>query len=374
MRGTSDKQPSMLALVSMESLVPEDHPLRAVKVLADRVLRELDPVFEKMYGSVGRPSVPPERLLKAMVLMALYGVRSERMFCEQLAYNMLFKWFLDMSMLDAPFDASTFSHNRERLIEHDVARKFFDAVVEQARSAALLSSEHFSVDGTLIEAWGSQKSFRPKQGDTQDNNGFVDFKGQARTNETHESKTDPDARLYRKGPGKEAKLAHMGHVLMENRHGLVVDAEVTAATGTAERDAAITMLQRERKRREKRARKAQSEQRRKNRKGRRWTVAAYKAYDTKDFVRRCRGLRVTPHVASAANAHRGSSIDRRTTMHPGYRVSLTARLLIEKSFGWLKTAGGTRKSRFKGRPRTESAVLVSFASLNLLRITKLTAV
>lgn len=373
MRGRSPSQPSMLALVSMESLVPGDHPLRAVKRLADEALRTLDPVFDKMYASLGRPSVPPERLLKAMVLMALYSVRSERLFCEQLSYNMLFKWFLDMSMLDAPFDATAFSHNRDRLIEHEVARKFFDAVVERARAENLLSGEHFSVDGTLIEAWGSQKSFRPKEGDTQDNNGFVNFKGETRTNDTHESKTDPDARLYRKGYGKEAKLAHMGHVLMENRNGLVVDAEVTEANGTAERDAAITMLQRERRRREKRSRKAQSEQRKKNRKGRRWTLAADKAYDTKDFVRRCRELRVTPHVAMAKNAHRRSAIDGRTSKQSGYGISTTKRLLIEKSFGWLKTAGGMRKSRFRGRPRTASAVLVSLASLNLLRIANLTA-
>lgn len=363
----------MLALVSMESLIPATHPLRRVKFLADEVLRELDPIFDGMYASVGRPSVAPERLLKALVLMALYGVRSERMFCEQLAYNMLFKWFLDMSMLDTPFDASAFSHNRQRLLEHAVARQFFDAVVERARRADLLSSEHFSVDGTLIEAWGSPKSFRPKEGDTQDNNSFVDFKGQQRRNETHESKTDPETRLYRKGFGREAKLSHMGHALIENRNGLVVDAEVTEASGTAERDAALTMLQRERKRRDKKARKGRNDQRKKNRKGRRLTVAADKAYDTKDFVRRCRQLRITPHVAKSEHARRRSAIDGRTTVHAGYAMSTTARLLVEKPFGWLKTYGGLRRSRFRGRSRTESAVLISFTALNLLRIANLTA-
>lgn len=351
----------MLALVSMESLVPSSHPLRAVKRLADEVLRDLDPVFAGMYASGGRPSVAPERLLKASVLMALYSVRSERLFCEQLAYNMLFKWFLDMDMLEEPFDASTFSHNRERLVEHEVARRFFAATVERARRADLLSADHFSVDGTLIEAWGSTKSFRPKEGDTQDNKGFVDFRGQKRTNETHASKTDPEARLARKGNGREAKLSHMGHALIENRNGLVVDAELTAATGTAERDAALTLLQRERRRRaRKQARKGKAESRQKNREGRRFTVAADKAYDTRDFVRQRRALGVTPHVAKNEHARRSSAIDGRTTRHPGYAMSTKARMLIEKTFGWLKTYGSLRRSRFKGRQRTEQSFLLGF--------------
>lgn len=361
----------MLALTSMESLIPDDHPLRAVKRLADDALRELDVVFEQMYSGVGRPSVAPERLLKGMVLMALYGVRSERQLCEQLRYNMLFKWFLDMTMVEDAFDPSSFSHNRDRLLEHDVARRFFDQVVDRARRDGLLSSDHFSVDGTLIEAWGSPKSFRPREGDTQDNGGFVNFRGEKRLNDTHESKTDPEARLYRKGHGKEARLAHMGHVLIENRHGLVVDAEVTEANGTAERDAALAMLQRERRRREKRARKRQSDARKQGRKGRRLTVAADKGYDTKDFVRRCRDLRVTPHVARNIHARRRSAIDGRTLTHPGYRMSGTARLLVEKAFGWLKSYGGLRRTRFRGRKRTENATLVSFAALNLLRIANL---
>ena len=361
----------MVALVSMESLVPPSHPLRAVKRLVDEVLRELDPVFGGMYASGGRPSVAPERLLKASVLMALYSVRSERLFCEQLGYNMLFKWFLDMNMLDEPFDATTFCHNRERLLEHDVARRFFAATVEHARREELLSTDHFSVDGTLIEAWGSTKSFRPKEGDTQDNKGFVDFRGQTRTNDTHESKTDPDARLFRKGNGREAKLSHMGHVLIENRSGLVVDAELTAATGTAERDAALVLVERERSRRKKQAKKAKKESKKKNRKGRRFTLAADKAYDTRDFVRRCRELRVTPHVAKNEHARRSSAIDARTTRHPGYAMSTKARMLSEKTFGWLKTYGGLRRTRFKGRRKTEQSFLLGFTSLNLLRIAKM---
>ncbi len=362
----------MLALVSMESLVPSSHPLRAVKRLVDEVLAELDPVFAGMYAAGGRPSVAPERLLKASVLMALYSVRSERLFCEQLGYNMLFKWFLDMNMLDEPFDASTFCHNRERLLNHDVARRFFAATVERARREELLSADHFSVDGRLIEAWGSTKSFRPKEGDTQDNAGFVDFRGEPRTNDTHESKTDPDS-AGREGRGREAKLSHMGHVLIENRHGLVVDAEVSAATGTAERDTALTFLQRERNRRKKLAKKAVKASKRKNWKGRRFTIAADKAYDTREFVRRCRELRVTPHVAKNEHARRSSAIDARTTRHSGYRMSTKARMLSEKTFGWLKTYGGLRRTRFKGRKKTEQAFLLGFTALNLLRIAKLVA-
>lgn len=362
----------MLALVSMESLIPPSHPLRAVKRLADEVLRELDPVFATMYAVGGRPSVPPERLLKASILMALYSVRSERLFCEQLAYNMLFKWFLDMEMLDDPFDATTFCHNRARLLEEDVARRFFAATVERARREELLSGDHFSVDGTLIEAWGSTKSFRAKEGDTQDNKGFVDFRGQKRTNDTHESKTDPDARMYRKARGREAKLSHMGHVLIENRNGLVVDAELTTASGTAEREAALTMLKRERKRRDN-ARKAQRGSRKKNRKGRRLTVAADKAYDTKAFVRECRAIRVTPHVARNEYPGRSSSIDARTTRHAGYRMSTTARMLSEKTFGWLKTYGSLRRTRFRGQQKTQQSFLLGFTALNLLRMAKLMA-
>lgn len=365
----------MLALVSLESLVPAEHPLRQIKPMADAALRELNPVFDAMYAEGGRSSVPPERLLKGSLLMAFFSVRSERQLCEQLSYNMLFRWFLDMDMVEKPFDHSVFSHNRERLIEHEVARRFFETVVEFARSGGWLSSDHFSVDGTLIEAWGSTKSFRPKGEEGSDNNGFADFKGQKRSNETHESTTDPEARLFRKGRGREAKLSHMAHALMENRNGLLVDLEVSEANGFAEREAAITMVDRERKRRAKRKRKASKKQkqaqRRRAKKGRRMTVAADKGYDTRDFVRDCRDRQVTPHVAQNQHAHRRSAVDARTTRHPGYRVSAVARRLIEKIFGWMKTIGGFRRSRFRGRRRTADAALLVGTAFNLVRLAKL---
>jgi transposase len=375
MRGTNDPQTSMVALISMESLVPTDHPLRRIRPLADEALRRLAPVFDEMYAAAGRPSVPPERLLKGLLLMALFGIRSERMLCEQLAYNMLFRWFLDMNMTEAPFDASVYSKNRRRFLEHDIGGRFLAVVVEQAREGGFLSSDHFTVDGTMIEAWGSTKSFRPKDEETTDNNGFGDFRGTTRSNETHESKTDPEARLWRKGAGREAKLAHMGHVLMENRHGLVVDAEMTEASGFAEREAALAMLDRERERRERVARKARRKdrkrQRRKNRRGRRLTLAADKAYDTRDFVDACRERNVTPHVAQNTNRNGGSSIDDRTTRTGGYGMSQKARMLVEKIFGWSKAAGGARRSRFRGRERTRLATFVVFATYDLLRLSKL---
>lgn len=366
----------MLALVSLEDRVPSDHPLRRMKPLVQQVLTELDPVFDAMYAAGGRPSVPPERLLKALLLMALYSIRSDRQFAEQLEYNLLYRWFLDLDLTEHAFDASTFSKNRQRLLDYDVPRRFFDGVVALADGLGLLSTEHYSVDGTLIEAWGSTKSFRPKDEDpaTVDANGFADFKGTKRTNDTHASVTDPDARMYKKGRGKEAKLSHMAHVLIENRHGLVVDYEVTEALGTAERTAALTMVDRERERQaKKRKRKASKASKRKNRKGRRMTLAADKGYDTRDFVRGCRERHVTPHVAQNQHARRSSAIDRRTTRHPGYRLSATRRRLSEQPFGWTKAWGGFRRSRFRGRPRTEAAGLVTTAAYNLVRIAKLTA-
>lgn len=370
MRGKSPQQPSLLALVSVESRVPRNHPLRSIKPLVDEVLRGLSPTFDEMYSGVGRPSVPPERLLKASLLMALHGIRSERQFCEQLAYNMLFIWFLDMDLSESAFDASTFSKNRDRLLEHDVARMFFDGVVALADDRRLLSEEHFSADGTLVEAWASLKSYRPKTSDGSDSNAWADFRGEKRSSETHESVTDPEAKLYRKGRGKEAKLSYMAHALMENRNGLVVDMELTEATGTAERDAAIEMVERRRKKR-RRKRKRQKAARKKSRKPRRMTLAADKAYDTKDFVRRCRELRVTPHVAQFQHARRRSAIDGRTTRHPGYRISQRARWRVEKIFGWMKEVAGFRRSRFRGRRRTEAAALLVASTFNLLRISNL---
>ncbi|MCP4102813.1 MAG: IS5 family transposase [Lentisphaerae bacterium] len=353
MRGKSRSQPSMLALVSLESLVPARHPLRKFKPLVDGILRDLSPEFDAMYSADGRPSIPPERLLKAVVLMALYSVRSERQFCEQLGYNMLFRWFLDMDMTDKAFAPTVFTKNRERLMTHEVADRFLGMTVALARERHLLSEEHFSVDGTLIEAWASMKSFRPKDDDDSDNNGFSDFKGSKRSNQTHESKTDPEAKLYRKGKGKEAKLCFMGHALMENRNGLIVDFEVTEANGYAERRAANKMLKRLRKRR---AHK------------RRLTVAADAGYDTRDFVADCRALQVTPHVAQKK---RYSAIDGRTTRHTGYAISIGRRRFIESIFGWAKQIGGLRRSRFRGRRRTDFAGRMAAATFNLLRITRL---
>ena len=344
----------MLALVSVESLVPPGHPLRELKPLVDGVLRRLSDDFDAMYAEGGRPSIPPERLLKAEVLIALYSIRSETLFCEQLGYNLLYRWFLDMDLQDTPFDRSTFSKNRQRLLKADIARRFFDEAVGLAREGGFLSSEHFSVDGSMIEAWASIKSFRSKDDDG-DNNSFPDFRGQKRSNETHESKTDPEARLKRKGNGQGAKLCYEAHILIENRNGLVTDYELTQASGTAERDAAGEMVSRLPKRR------------------RRATIAADKAYDTKDFVRKCRKHRATPHVAQNQHARRRSAIDGRTTRHRGYGVSTSKRLLVEKVFGWMKTTAGFRRTRFRGRQKTAAAGAMVVATYNLLRIKNLQA-
>jgi transposase len=362
MRGADTKQSSMVCLISPESVVPAKHPLRRIKALADVVLAELSPTFDAMYSAIGRPSIPPERLLKATLLMAFYTVRSERLLCEQLSYNLLFRWFLDMNMTEPALDHSTLSRNRERLLKHDVAGEFFRAVVEVARHEKLLSDEHFSVDGTLIEAWASLKSFRrkdeepPKDGDGPNDPGnrWVDFHGEKRSNETHASKTDPDAKLMRKGFGKEAKLSYSAHALMENRHGLLVDLRVAEANGRAERETALEML----------GDVATSG---------RITVGADKGYDTRDFVADARGQRVIPHVAQNQHARRRSAIDARTTRHPGYAVSQRIRMRIEEIFGWMKTVGGFRRTRLRGRDRTQLAAHFVGAAYNLLRIAKLLA-
>ncbi len=362
MRGTPKQQSTMFSLRTPAERIPKDHPLRRVKDMADAALSALSPTFDRMYSRMGRPSIPPEQLLKASLLMAFYSVRSERLFCEQLDYNLLFRWFLGMGIEEASFDHSTFSVNRTRLLEHDVARQFFAAVVGQARRAGLTSSEHFSVDGTLIEAWASLKSFQPKDEDKDDRpppddkgNPTVDFHGQKRSNATHESKTDPEAKLVRKGEGKEAKLSYSLNGLMENRHGLLVDLRLLEATGTAERDAAIGMLH-----------EAVPGTRR-------VTVGADKGYDTKDFVADCRHLIVTPHVAQNASPRRRSAIDARTTGTEGYRLSQRARKRIEEIWGWMKTVGSFRKTRFKGRERTQMAAYFVGAAYNLLRMARLVA-
>jgi transposase len=360
MRGTDTKQESMLCLVAPESVVPPKHPLRRVKVLADAALRELSPVFDEMYSGTGRPSIPPERLLKATLLMAFFTIRSERMFCEQLDYNLLYRWFLDMDMVGGSFDHSTFSRNRERLMEHEVAKKFFAAVVEQARKAGLMSDEHFTVDGTLIEAWASLKSFKPKdrrkggqEPPDDPGNPSVNFRGEKRSNETHESSTDPEARLARKSAGTTAKLSYSAHSLMENRNGLLVDFRVAEANGRAEREVALEMLDT--------ALPGEKP----------ITLGADKGYDTRDFVAACRERNVTPHVARNEYRRRRSAIDRRTTRHWGYEVSQRLRKRVEEIFGWMKTVGNFRRTRFKGRERTQLAGYLVGAAYNLIRVAKL---
>jgi transposase len=350
----------MLTTLSPEKVVPAKHPLRKVKALADAALRELSPQFDQMYSAIGRPSTPPEQLLKASLLMAFFSVRSETLFCEQLNYNLLYRWFLDMGMEEAGFVQETFSKNRERLLKHDIASQFFNKIVEQARAAGLMSDEHFTVDGTLIEAWASLKSFRrkdedPKQKPPPDDKGnpTVDFHGEKRGNETHESTTDPEARLARKGNGKEAKLCYSQHALMENRNGMLVGLSLAPATGTAEREQALAMLDKY----------LPGEKR--------ITLAADKNYDTTQFVAACRERNVTPHVAQNIHARRSSAIDERTTRHAGYRVSQVIRKRVEEIFGWTKTVGGFRKTRFKGLRRTELASYLLGAAYNLVRMAKL---
>jgi transposase len=348
----------MLSLQSPEKRVPPKHPLRRIKTLADALLKELSPTFERMYSVMGRPSIPPERLLKGNLLMALYTVRSERLFCEQLDYNLLFRWFLDMDMEEPSFDPTSFTKNRERLIKHDVAGEFFAAVVAQAKAEALMSSEHFTVDGTLIEAWASLKSFKRKEGSKDEppddpGNPTVNFHGEKRSNETHESTTDPEAKLYKKSQGTTSKLSFTAHALMENRNGLLVDLRIDEANGTAERTTATEMIM-------------DVPARSKN-----ITVGADKAYDTKDFVRDMRELGATPHVAPNENRRGGSALDRRTTRHAGFAISQRKRKLVEEIFGWCKTVGNFRRTRYKGKVRTQLAAYFVGAAYNLLRIANL---
>jgi transposase len=353
MRGNKDTQVTMLSLVTANDLVPEDHPIRKIKLMVDKALTELSPVFTGMYAETGRPSIPPEHLLKACLLIALYSVRSERQFCERLQYDLSFKWFLDMNIIDPAFDASVFSKNKERLLKHDVAREFLGAVLDEARRRQFLSEDHFTVDGTLLEAWASLKSFRPKDGNGNpqaggEKNPKVDFHGEKRTNDTHQSTTDPEALLAKKGKGKEARLSFMGHILMENRNGLVVDVALTQATGTAEREAALEML------------------------GeipgkRRITVGGDKNYDTKEFVTKCRSMTITPHVARRET----SIVDGRTTRHPGYHLSQRIRKRVEEIFGWDKTVAGGRKLRYKGVERNRLWWEITAAAYDLLRMAKI---
>jgi transposase len=356
MRGIEDRQQAMWAQVSVEHLIPEGHPIRRIRMIVEAVLEGLGPEFDAMYASTGRPSVPPEQLLKATVLMALYSIRSERQMCERMNYDLLFKWFLDLPVDARGFDPSTFSKNRDRLLAAEIADRFFAAVVDQAKLRRYVSSDHFSVDGTLLEAWASHKSFKPNDGPPADpptgRNAEVDFHGQKRSNATHTSTTDPEARLARKSNATAAKMSFMGHLLMENRNALIVDAELSEASGFAERDVAAEMLGRLPKRH-----------------GRR-TVAADKAYDTKDFVAKARRLGFTPHVAQNVNGRR-SAIDGRTTRHTGHVVSQRIRKRVEEPFGWIKTIGGGRKLRYIGRKRNRAWFLITSAVYNIIRIADL---
>lgn len=354
MRGEDRRQGSMWSYLSPEARVPRDHPLRPIRAMVDQALAELEPVFGGMYSAIGRPSIAPEMLLRALVLQLLYSVRSERLLMEHLDADLRFRWFVGLNADDPVWDVTVFTKNRKRLLDSDVAGHFFRAVVDQARAAGLLSDEHFSVDGTLIQAWAGQKSFQPKDGGGKGGGGGgADFKGERRSNETHRSTTDEDARLYRKGSGQEARLAYLGHVVIENRSGLVVGGEVTLATGTAERDAAVALA-------EVVPRAARA------------TLGADKAYDTRDCVAELRRQGITPHVAQNTS-NRRSAIDRRTTRHEGYAMSIHARRFIERVFGWGKTIGPWRQTHFRGRPRVGMSFLFGLAVYDLVRLRTLTA-
>ena len=341
----------MFSYVSLEQRVPVDHPLRAVRKLTDAVLASLSAEFDALYAASGRPSIAPEYILRALLLQVFYSVRAERLLVEQIDYNLLFRWFVGLGMDDSMWNHAVFSKNRDRLLNSEVAQRFFAEV--NLRAKKFMSDEHFTVDGTLIQAWASQKSFRAKDG-SGDGDG-ADFRGQKRSNKTHESTTDADARLYKKSYGKESKLSYLGHALVENRNGLIAAAMVTAADGFAERDAALLMLHERQKGR-----------------SRRITVGADKAYDTKDFVTTARELNVTPHVTKN-DTGRCSNLDRRTTRHAGYAISLSRRWLVEKGFGWLKQTGPLRQVKLRGLEKVDWLFVFSCAAHNLLRLPRLIA-
>lgn len=357
MRGYDSQQSGMFSYLSPEQRVPADHPLRPIREMSDRALKGLARKFNEIYSATGRPSIAPEKLLRALLLQVLYTVRSERLLMEQLEYNLLFRWFVGLNMDEPVWVATVFSKNRDRLLEGDIAERFFDGVLKQAREADLLSDEHFSVDGTLIEAWASQKSFQRKdRGDEppadDPGNPTVDFRGEKRSNDTHESTTDADARLARKRSGHEAKLSYCGNVVIENRNGLVVDTELLQCNGTAERDAAMLMAER-----------LDGDQR--------VTLAADKAYDTKEFVKEMRQMKITPHVAQNDGRRGGSAIDGRTTRHAGYKVSQQKRKRIEEVFGWLKTVASLRKTRHRGVFKVGWVFTFAAAAYNLVRMRNL---
>ncbi len=358
MRGQDIQQSDMFSYLSPEQRVRADHPLRAIRAMADLALWSMSSRFDEMYSQTGRPSIPPEKLLRAQLLQMLYSIRSERLLMEEIDYSVLFRWFVGMNMDEPVWDVTVFTKNRDRLLEGDVAREFLREVVRQAQEKKLTSDEHFTVDGTLVEAWASLKSFQRKHGDNpppdDPGNPTVDFHGEKRSNQTHESTTDPDALLARKGNGKEAKLSFNGNLLVENRHGLIITTELFQANGTAERDAALVML--EQLPGDKRV-----------------TVGTDKAYDTKDFVAECRNMNVTPHVAQNVKRSGGSAIDQRTTRHAGYEISQKKRKRIEESFGWLKTIALMRKVRHRGIHKVGWVFTFAAAAYNLVRMRNLLA-
>lgn len=355
MRGEDPGQGDVFSYISIEQRVPKDHPLRSLRELVDQVLKEMSPRFSRIYASSGRPSIAPEKLLRALLLQVLYSVRSERLLMEQLDYNLLFRWFVGLGMDDPVWDATVFTKNRDRLLDGKIDALFFTKVQDQARSRGLLSNEHFTVDGTLVEAWAGHKSFQPKtkrknQDPDDPGNPTVDFRGEKRRNDTHASTTDPDARLYRKSWGTESKLCYAGHLLMDNRHGLAVDARLTTANNRMEREAALEMLRRLRK-------------------SRRITVGGDKGYDVRWFVEQLRVLGVTPHIAPKNVSY--SAIDGRTLRHEGYGISQAARKRVEEIFGWLKTVGLMRKTRHRGLGRVGWMFRFTVAIYNLVRIRNL---
>jgi transposase len=356
MRGVESKQEGLFSYVAPEARVPADHPLRAIRVYADEALRRMSRVFAQMYAEGGRESVPPETLLKSTLLMALYSVRSERLFCEMLEYNLLFRWFLAMGIDEAAFDHSTFSKNRQRLLAHRVAPRFLGMIVRIARRKGLVSDDHFSVDGTLIDAWASMKSVRPKDGDQKGpgaGNAEVNFRGQRRKNDTHASTTDPEAELARKGKGKESRLAYAGHALMENRNGLVIGLRVTTPHDNAEVKAAEALLD------EQRRQGVQPD-----------SLAGDKGFCQREFVRTLRSRKIKPHIAQI-EGRRMPGMDGRTTRSKGYAISQRLRKRIEESFGWMHIIGGTKKVKVRGREKVEMAFVMAGCALNLLRIAKL---
>ena len=358
MRGVEERQAAMFSYVSPEQRVPKDHPLRPIRQMVDAALEQLSPRFDRLYASSGRPSIAPEYLLRALLIQILYTVRSERMLVEQLEYNLLFRWFVGLSMDDTVWDATTFTKNRDRLLEGEIAQAFFEEVLAQARAKHLLSNEHFTVDGTLIKAWAGQKSFRKKgkrrkgSDDGDGSNPTVDFRGEKRSNQAHESTTDPQARLARRA-GAGSQLAYQGHLLMENRNGLAVAARLTLASGTAEREAAVEMVG-------------------ELSGGHRATLGGDRGYDSQAFVAAMRELNVTPHVACNVSG-RSSAIDGRTTRHDGYTASQRCRKRVEEIYGWLKTVGLMRQTRFRGHRRVDWMFTLSAAAYNLVRMRNLAA-